>query len=96
MKSAEKTTKPTVKELFRMLAKSAEMPEVEPAPANLKGQVRRRSRFMWAMSELLHLHREFSRLDVQLVEEQIRKHSRFVRKALNIKDVAMRSREGME
>jgi hypothetical protein len=77
--------RPTVKELFRLLKESKAIPESDPTSANLKGQVRRRTRLLRAMGEIIALHYQFHCLDVRSVEEEFRKHSRFIRKALDAK-----------
>jgi polyhydroxyalkanoate synthesis regulator protein len=85
VKTLAKHNEPTVKQLFRMLDESSNMPDADPSLPNLKGQVRRRSRLMRAMMELLHLHRQFMHLPVREVEEQIRKQGRFIKKAVELR-----------
>jgi hypothetical protein len=83
-KRRTKRTEPTIKELFKSLHESLRIAETDPVPSNIRGQIRRRGRLMNSLIRLMALRDDVAKIDYRLLQEQFRKHSRFMRKAVEL------------
>lgn len=57
-------------------------PQWDGSTANAKAQIRRRTKRVWRMLELLHVHRELANFDIRQAEALIRKDAAVTRELL--------------
>jgi hypothetical protein len=83
-KTATKRADPTIKKLLKSLDESLQIAEADPVRSNIRGQIRRRGRLMHSMLSLMSLQEKMAEIDYRVLQEQFRKHSRFIRKAFKL------------